>query len=99
VKIAQNQQKPLGIITMTTFLCFFSIYPLVTGTASSICSDGDFGKYFHLPVPVHFGKWILFTCKLPVNKKKSINTMKKLKIRFINGLLMQNKVETLIECF
>jgi hypothetical protein len=62
-------------------------------------SDGDFGKYFHLPVSVNFGKWILFTGKLPVNKKNSINTMKKLKIRFINGLLMQNKVETSIECF
>jgi hypothetical protein len=32
-------------------------------------SDGDFGKYFHLPVSVNFGKWILFTGKLPVNKK------------------------------
>jgi hypothetical protein len=32
-------------------------------------SDGDFGKYFHLPVSVNFGKWILFTSKLPVNKK------------------------------
>jgi hypothetical protein len=31
--------------------------------------DGDFGKYFHLPVSVNFGKWILFTGKLPVNKK------------------------------
>jgi hypothetical protein len=61
-------------------------------------SDGDFGKYFHLPVSVNFGKWILFTGKLPVNKKKSFNNMKKLKIRFINGLLMQNKVETSIEC-
>jgi hypothetical protein len=58
-------------------------------------SDGDFGKYFHLPVSVNFGKWIVFTGK----SKKSINTMKKLKIRFIYGLLMQNKVETLIECF
>jgi hypothetical protein len=26
-----------------------------------IDSDGDFGKYFHLPVSVNFGKWILFT--------------------------------------
>jgi hypothetical protein len=26
-----------------------------------------FGKYFHLPVSVNFGKWILFTGKLPVN--------------------------------
>jgi hypothetical protein len=33
-------------------------------------SDGDFGKYFHLPVAVNFGKWILFTGKLPVNQKK-----------------------------
>jgi hypothetical protein len=32
-------------------------------------SDGDFGKYFHLPVSVNFGKWILFTGKLPVNQK------------------------------
>jgi hypothetical protein len=31
-------------------------------------SDGDFGKYFHLPVSVNFGKWILFTGKLPVNR-------------------------------
>jgi hypothetical protein len=29
-------------------------------------SDGDFGKYFHLPVSVNFSKWILFTGKLPV---------------------------------
>jgi hypothetical protein len=35
-------------------------------------SDGDFGKYFHLPVPVNFGKWILFTGKLPVNKKNQL---------------------------
>jgi hypothetical protein len=54
-----------------------------------------FGKYFHLPVSVNFGKWILFTGK----SKKLINTMKKLKIQFINALLMQNKVETSIECF
>jgi hypothetical protein len=54
-------------------------------------SDGDFGKYFHLPVSVNFGKWILFTGKLPVNKKKSINTIKKLKIRIIYGLLMVYK--------
>jgi hypothetical protein len=32
-------------------------------------SDGDFGKYFHLPVSVNFSKWILFTGKLPVNTK------------------------------
>jgi hypothetical protein len=50
-----------------------------------IASDGDFGKYFHLPVSVNFSKWILFTGKLPVNQKKIINTMKKLKIQFING--------------
>jgi hypothetical protein len=36
---------------------------------SVFASDGDFGKYFHLPVSVNFGKWILFTGKLPVNKK------------------------------
>jgi hypothetical protein len=35
-------------------------------------SDGDFGKYFHLPVSVNFGKWILFTGKLPVNKKNQL---------------------------
>jgi hypothetical protein len=35
-------------------------------------SDGDFGKYFHLPVAVNFGKWILFTGKLPVNQKKKL---------------------------
>jgi hypothetical protein len=46
-----------------------------------IGSDGDFGKYFHLPVSVNFSKWILFTGK----SKKIINTMKKLKIQFING--------------
>jgi hypothetical protein len=43
------------------------------GPASEVAgvrtSDGDFGKYFHLPVSVNFGKWILFTGKLPVNKK------------------------------
>jgi hypothetical protein len=33
-------------------------------------SDGDFGKYFHLPVSVNFGKWILFTSKFLVNQKK-----------------------------
>jgi hypothetical protein len=37
------------------------------GTLEGI-SDGDFGKYFHLPVSVNFGKWILFTGKLPVNQ-------------------------------
>jgi hypothetical protein len=74
----------------------FIIFNFIGGHRSS---DGDFGKYFHLPVLVNFGKWIIFTGKLPVNKKKSIYTMKKLKIRFINGLLMQNKVETLIQCF
>jgi hypothetical protein len=35
-------------------------------------SDGDFGKYFHLPVSVNFGKWILFTGKLPLNKKNQL---------------------------
>jgi hypothetical protein len=35
-------------------------------------SDGDFGEYFHLPVSVNFGKWILFTGKLPVNKKNQL---------------------------
>jgi hypothetical protein len=35
-------------------------------------SDGDFGKYFHLPVSVNFGKWILFTGKLPVNQKNKL---------------------------
>jgi hypothetical protein len=35
-------------------------------------SDGDFGKYFHLPVSVNFGKWILFTGKLLVNKKNQL---------------------------
>jgi hypothetical protein len=35
-------------------------------------SDGDFGKYFHLPVSVNFGKWILFTGKLPVNQKNQL---------------------------
>jgi hypothetical protein len=35
-------------------------------------SDGDFSKYFHLPVSVNFGKWILFTGKLPVNKKNQL---------------------------
>jgi hypothetical protein len=35
-------------------------------------SDGDFVKYFHLPVSVNFGKWILFTGKLPVNKKNQL---------------------------
>jgi hypothetical protein len=38
-------------------------------TTALCSSDGDFGKYFHLPVSVNFGKWILFTSKLPVNKK------------------------------
>jgi hypothetical protein len=63
---------------------------------------GKFGKYFHLPVSVNVGKWILFTGK----SNKSINNMKKLKIHsdsiylwFIYGLFMQNKVETSIECF
>jgi hypothetical protein len=37
-----------------------------------VVSDGDFGKYFHLPVSVNFGKWILFTGKLPVNKKNQL---------------------------
>jgi hypothetical protein len=37
-------------------------------------SDGEFGKYFHLPVAVNFGKWILFTGKLPVNKKNQLTT-------------------------
>jgi hypothetical protein len=32
-------------------------------------SVGEFGKYFHLPVSVNVGKWILFTGKLPVNQK------------------------------
>jgi hypothetical protein len=40
---------------------------------SNACSDGDFGKYFHLPVSVNFGKWILFTGKLPVNKKINLH--------------------------
>jgi hypothetical protein len=55
-------------------------------------SDGDFGKYFHLPVSVNFGKWILFTGK----SKNSINTIKKLKIRFIYGLLMVYKCKILL---
>jgi hypothetical protein len=38
----------------------------------SSSSDGDFGKYFHLPVSVNFGKWILFTGELPVNKKNQL---------------------------
>jgi hypothetical protein len=37
-----------------------------------LVSDGDFGKYFHLPVSVNFGKWILFTGKLPVTKKNQL---------------------------
>jgi hypothetical protein len=37
-----------------------------------LVSDGDFGKYFHLPVSVNFGKWILYTGKLPVNKKNPL---------------------------
>jgi hypothetical protein len=39
-------------------------------------SDGDFGKYFHLPVSVNFGKWILFTGKLPVNQKIQLTPLK-----------------------
>jgi hypothetical protein len=39
---------------------------------TSTDSDGDFGKYFHLPVSVNFGKWILFTGKLQVNKKNQL---------------------------
>jgi hypothetical protein len=40
--------------------------------SSSSTSDGDFGKYFHIPVSVNFGKWILFTGKLPVNQKNQL---------------------------
>jgi hypothetical protein len=42
----------------------------------SAISDGDFGKYFHLPVSVNFGKWILFTGKLPVNQKNQLTSLK-----------------------
>jgi hypothetical protein len=42
----------------------------------TVCSDGDFGKYFHLPVSVNFGKWILFTGKLPVNQKNQLTPLK-----------------------
>jgi hypothetical protein len=41
-----------------------------------IFSDGDFGKYFHLPVSVNFGKWIIFTGKLPVNQKNQLTPLK-----------------------
>jgi hypothetical protein len=39
-------------------------------------SDGDFGKYFHLPVSVNFGRWIIFTGKLPVNQKIQLTPLK-----------------------
>jgi hypothetical protein len=41
----------------------------ISKVSSVLSSDSDFGKYFHLPVSVNFGKWILFTGKLPVNQK------------------------------
>jgi hypothetical protein len=41
----------------------------VNNQAIFTISDGDFGKYFHLPASVNFSKWILFTGKLPVNTK------------------------------
>jgi hypothetical protein len=59
------------------YMCTYSemriLQLIVSGTlANAGGSDGDFGKYFHLPVSVNVGKWILFTGKLPVNKKNQL---------------------------
>jgi hypothetical protein len=52
--------------------CYIDLIDLIDLIAfSEPGSDGDFGKYFHLPVSVNFGKWILFTGKLPVNQKNN----------------------------
>jgi hypothetical protein len=48
----------------------------MSNVRSDPTSDGDFGKYFHLPVSVNFGKWILFTGKLPVNQKNQLTPLK-----------------------
>jgi hypothetical protein len=39
-------------------------------------SVGEIGKYFHLPVSVNVGKWIIFTGKLPVNQKNQLKPLK-----------------------
>jgi hypothetical protein len=62
VGLKSSSQKSLDSAQLRLDVCW-----LVPSLAAS--SDGDFGKYFHLPVSVNFGKWILFTGKLPVIKK------------------------------
>jgi hypothetical protein len=52
--------------------CFGRFSALTQNLVTVQHSDGDFGKYFHLPVSVNFGKWILFTGTLPVNKKNQL---------------------------